>query len=312
MHELFDEAAGFFRALQEEITSELERLERDCSVFGNSGPAAKFIEDNWTAESRVLSGGGGRSRILENGRIFERAGVNFSDVRGEFSEEMAKSMPGAPGADRTFRASGISLVLHPTSPRIPTVHANFRVIQRGASLWFGGGADLTPYYLVREDAEHFHTVWRDVCKRHTGAADYARFKKTCDEYFYLPHRGECRGIGGIFYDYLTDNPGGLLAFTRDAGRQFLPAYVPIVERHSADAWGERERNYQLWRRGRYVEFNLIHDRGTIFGMKTGGRAESILMSLPPLVRWTYNWKPEPGSPEEEMLMVLKSPVEWIS
>lgn len=302
-------------AAQDSITGKLEELERTLTPHSPPGSTLKapavFREDQWKSESRVLKEGGGRSRVLEGGRVFERAGVNFSDVSGEFSEEMAKSMPGFQGTGRDFRAAGISLVLHPESPRIPTVHANFRVIRRGQSLWFGGGADITPYSLVKDDIRHFHSVWKDLCARHPSVADHQKFKKTCDEYFYLPHRAECRGAGGIFYDYLMEKPDELLRFSKDGAASFLPAYVPIVEKRAADPYGDHERRFQLYRRGRYVEFNLLYDRGTVFGMKTGGRAESILMSLPPLVRWEYDYHAPPGSPEEELLSILKHPVAWI-
>jgi len=308
--DIFNKSTAFFRDLQDTITTELEKLEQ--TTHGSAGPGL-FQEDIWdhSQSSSSLSGGGGRSRILSDGRLFEKAGVNFSDVTGQFSEEMSRNMP---GASRDFRASGISLVLHPVNPHVPAVHANFRLIRRGPEvnpdrIWYGGGCDLTPTYLNREDAVHFHTVWKNVCDRHP-QADYKRFKEECDRYFYLPHRGETRGIGGIFFDYLEGDMDSLFEFISDAGKNFLESYTPLVLQRRNLPWTDAEKEFQLMRRGRYVEFNLIYDRGTIFGMKTGGRIESILMSLPPLVRWTYNYQTSPGSPEEKILNVLKKPVDW--
>jgi coproporphyrinogen III oxidase len=217
-----------------------------------------------------------------------------------------------PAEGREFRATGVSLVLHPTSPMVPTTHANFRYLEKGDKAWFGGGADLTPYYLQREDAVHFHRTLKAACDAHAPIGDYPRFKKWCDEYFFLPNRNETRGVGGIFYDYL-EGDGDLeatFAFARDAGRSFVPAYAPIVERRRDEPWGEAERTWQLIRRGRYVEFNLIYDRGTIFGLKTEGRTESILMSLPPMVSWVYDHVPAPGSREAELVAALR-PQDWL-
>jgi len=284
---------------------------------------SSFQEDVWDRPG----GGGGRTCVLVDGAVFEKAGVNFSDVHGELTPEFAQQLgregggsisaptPGDPG-ERRFFATGISLVLHPRSPRAPAVHANFRYLERGGSWWFGGGADLTPYRLYEEDARHFHGVWKSVCDRHDPAY-YPRFKKWCDEYFYLPHRRETRGVGGIFFDYLTGDFERLFAFWRDAGAAFLDAYVPIAERRSAESFSPEEREWQLLRRGRYVEFNLVYDRGTAFGLKTSGRAESILMSLPPLVRWGYDSGPASAGaaaksgPEAELLAVLRAPREWV-
>jgi coproporphyrinogen III oxidase len=289
-----DEGAEFFRELQDRITRGLEALDG----------SAKFREDLWTREG----GGGGRTRILEEGAVFEKAGVNWSDVHGELAEDFAKQLP---GDGRAFRASGVSLVLHPRSPMIPTVHANFRMIERGqhgAKQWFGGGADLTPYYPYRDDVVHFHRTWKTVCDAHD-PRHYPTYKKHCDEYFFLKHRGETRGVGGIFFDNL-DATDATFAFVRDAGDAFLGAYVPIVERRRAELHGERERAWQLYRRGRYVEFNLLYDRGTTFGLRTNGRVESILMSLPPLAAWRYDHRPEPGSREAELAAFLK-PIDWL-
>ena len=257
-------------------------------------------------------GGGGVARVLQEGAVFEKGGVNWSRVEGELPADFAAQMP---GEGRAFRATGVSLVIHPRSPMVPTTHANFRMLEKGDKCWFGGGADLTPYYLFREDAQHFHGTLRAACDRHAPLGDYPRFKKWCDEYFYLGHRGETRGVGGIFFDYL-DGSGSerdledIFAFVRDVGRAFVPAYLPIVQRRRNLPYGDRERHWQLIRRGRYVEFNLIHDRGTVFGLKTNGRTESILMSLPPLVRWEYDVHPEPGSREAELLSALK-PTDWL-
>jgi coproporphyrinogen III oxidase len=288
---LRDRAAAYFRDLQDRIVAALEAID-----------GARFREDSWQREG----GGGGRSRVLADGGVFEKAGVNFSDVHGEMSEEFAKQVP---GEGRDFTACGVSLVLHPRSPMIPTVHANFRFLTKGERQWFGGGADLTPYYPYREDVIHFHRVLRGACVRHAPLIEYDRLKKWCDDYFYLPHRGEPRGVGGLFFDHLEGDER-LFAFVRDCGDAFLDAYLPIVERRKNEPYTERERLFQEYRRGRYVEFNLIYDRGTLFGLKTGGRTESILMSLPPVVRWRYDYRPEPGTREAELYEVYLKPRDW--
>jgi coproporphyrinogen III oxidase len=222
-------------------------------------------------------------------------------VHGPLPERMAREFE---VEEAPFYATGLSLVLHPRSPHVPTVHANFRYFALGEDLmnpvdqWFGGGADLTPYYPRLDDTQHFHRVWKDVCDRHD-VADYAAFKRDCDEYFYLHHRNEARGVGGIFYDYLREDPEGLFFFTREAGRAFLKSYLPIVERRRDEAYGQREKAFQRIRRGRYVEFNLVYDRGTKFGLESDGRTESILMSMPPQVQWQYDYSPEPGTPEAD-------------
>ena len=290
---LRDRASAYFHDLQDRIVAALEQLDGQ----------GRFREDSWQREG----GGGGRSRVLAEGGVFEKAGVNFSAVHGAMSEEFARQVP---GEGRAFTACGISLVLHPRSPMIPTVHANFRFLTKGERQWFGGGADLTPYYPYREDVVHFHQVWRRVCTRHAPLVDYAHLKKWCDEYFFLPHRGEPRGVGGIFFDYLEGDLEALFAFVRECGDNFLEAYLPIARRRKDELYTERERAFQELRRGRYVEFNLLYDRGTIFGLKTGGRTESILMSLPPRVRWEYDWRPEPGSREAELLDVYLKPRDW--
>jgi coproporphyrinogen III oxidase len=296
--DLFDRAAKFFSELQTDI----------CRALGEADGAVEFGADAWQRPG----GGGGVARVLEGGAVFEKAGVNWSSVDGELPEELARSMP---GEGRSFRASGVSLVLHPRSPMIPTTHANFRCLAKGDALWFGGGADLTPYYLFRDDAVHFHTTLAAACDRHRPVGDYDRFKTWCDEYFYLPHRKETRGVGGVFFDYIGskgEHPGEqTFDFVRDLGRSFVDAYLPIVQRRQTASYGELERTWQLRRRGRYVEFNLIYDRGTLFGLKTDGRIESILMSLPPMVRWDYDVMAKPGSPEAELLAHLK-PIDWLS
>jgi coproporphyrinogen III oxidase len=286
------QASAHFRDLQDRI----------CAGLAEADGGDGFREDTWERPG----GGGGRSRVLENGGVFEKAGVNFSLVHGAMTPEFAAQVPGQ-GVD--FIATGISLVLHPRNPFVPTVHANFRFLTKGDKQWFGGGADLTPYYPFRDDAIHFHRVWKAACERHPAHADHAKFKNWCDEYFILAHRQEPRGIGGIFFDYLEGDFESLFAFVRDCGDHFLDAYLPIVRRRKDSPYGDDERRFQEFRRGRYVEFNLIYDRGTIFGLKTGGRIESILMSLPPMVRWLYDYRPVPGSREAELYEFLK-PRDW--
>ena len=297
MSDLFDRAAKFFHELQSDI----------CTALGELDGAKEFGADAWQRPG----GGGGVARVLEGGAVFEKAGVNWSNVDGELPAELASHMPGTGNA---FRASGVSLVLHPRSPMVPTTHANFRCIAKGDLVWFGGGADLTPYYFHRDDAVHFHRTLADACDRHQPVGDYDRFKTWCDEYFFLPHRNETRGVGGVFFDYLGAKgehpPERIFEFVMEIGRAFLPAYVPIAQRRATEPYGETERTWQLRRRGRYVEFNLLYDRGTIFGLKTNGRIESILMSLPPLVRWDYDVMPQPGSPEAELIAHLR-PTSWL-
>jgi coproporphyrinogen III oxidase len=285
-------AAAYFHDLQDRICVALEALDE----------TARFRQDDWQREG----GGGGRTRVLAEGGVFEKAGVNFSDVHGELSEEFARQIP---GEGRAFRATGISLVLHPRSPMVPTVHANLRFISKGDKEWFGGGCDLTPYYPYREDVVHFHRVWKAVCEAHAEVVDYRRLKKWCDEYFFLPHRNEARGVGGIFFDYLEGEPQKVFAFVRSCGENILAAYLPIARRRRGEHYTNAQRAFQEFRRGRYVEFNLLYDRGTLFGLKTGGRTESILMSLPPVVRWEYDRHPDSGSREAELYEFLK-PRDW--
>ena len=289
MHE---RAAAYFRDLQDRI----------CAALARADGGAAFREDVWTRPA----GGGGRSRVMENGAVIEKGGVNFSEVFGEFSPEFAKQVP---GDGLAFTAAGVSLVIHPRSPLIPTVHANFRFLTHGSKAWFGGGADLTPYYPFKEDVIHFHRAWKTVCDAHPAVADHAKMKADCDEYFHIKHRNEARGVGGIFFDY-TDATDEAFAFVRAAGDAFLDAYLPIVERRKSLTYTPDQRFFQEVRRGRYVEFNLVYDRGTVFGLKTDGRTESILMSLPPVVRYVYDHRPAAGSPEAELTDYWLKPKDW--
>lgn len=290
--------------LQDRICAAIEAVE------GSRG--GRFVEDAW----RRAEGGGGRSRVLKQGRVFEQAGIGYSEVHGA-------SLPAAASARRPelagapWRAVGVSLVFHPRNPYLPTTHMNVRHFQarpagREPVWWFGGGFDLTPFYPFDEDVRHWHEVARALCEPFGGEARYIAHKRWCDEYFFLRHRDETRGIGGLFFDDL--NSGGFDAcfgYTRAVGEGFLDAYLPIVQRRMDTAYGDRERQFQLYRRGRYVEFNLVLDRGTLFGLQSGGRTESILMSLPPLVRWEYGYLPEPGSPEAALGGYLR-PRDWLS
>ena len=289
---MHDQAVTFFRGLQDRI----------CAALQRADGGASFREDTWQRPG----GGGGRSRVIENGNVFEKGGVNFSEVYGELSPEFAKQLP---GDGPTFTAAGVSLVVHPRSPLVPTVHANFRYLTHGAKRWFGGGGDLTPYYPLKADVIHFHRTWKKVCDAHPGVADYAKMKKDCDEYFHLKHRGEARGVGGIFFDYM-DATAATFAFVTAAADAFIDSYVPIVERRKGAAYTPEQRVFQEYRRGRYVEFNLVYDRGTVFGLKTDGRTESILMSLPPVVRYIYDYRPAPGTPEAELTEYWLKPRDW--
>ena len=293
-------ARAYFTGLQARIVAGLEALD-----------GGSFRTDAWQRPE----GGGGITRILEEGALFERGGVAFSHVQGrQLPASASASRPELAG--RGFEAMGVSLVLHPRNPYCPTVHMNVRCFAATAPgadpvWWFGGGMDLTPYYPFEEDARHFHATCR-LATEPFGAGHYARFKKWCDEYFFLRHRGEPRGIGGLFFDDYAE--GGFeraFAFARSVGDHFLPAYAPILERRRGMAWGERERAFQCYRRGRYVEFNLVYDRGTLFGLQSGGRTESVLMSMPPAAAWRYDWKPEPGSPEEQLYTDFLRPRDWV-
>jgi len=286
--------------------------DRICAALEQDDGRQQFREDAWERPE----GGGGRSRVLTDGAVFEQGGVNFSHVFGKQLPPSATAhRPELAG--RVWQALGVSLVIHPRNPYVPTSHMNVRFFiaeKDGAEpvWWFGGGFDLTPYYPFDEDALHWHRSARAACEPF-GADYYPRFKKWCDEYFYLKHRGETRGIGGLFFDDLHE--GGFehgFGFMRSVGDRYLDAYRPIVARRKDTPYGERERDFQLYRRGRYVEFNLVYDRGTLFGLQSGGRTESILMSLPPLVKWRYNWRPEPGTPEARLYEDFLRPRDWLS
>jgi coproporphyrinogen III oxidase len=284
--------------------------DRICAAVERSDGGARFVEDAWQRSE----GGGGRTRVLKDGGVFEQAGVNFSRVQGERLPPSASAQrPELAG--RAWAALGVSLVLHPRNPFVPTTHMNVRYFEAHTdsgepAWWFGGGFDLTPFYPFDDDIVHWHRVARDLCTPF-GADVYAHYKRWCDEYFYLKHRGETRGVGGLFFDDLA--AGGFersSAFMQAVGDGFLDAYVPIVEKRKSTHFAEREREFQLYRRGRYVEFNLVYDRGTLFGLQSGGRTESILMSLPPRVRFEYAYVPEAGSPEAKLAGYLK-PRDWL-
>jgi coproporphyrinogen III oxidase len=290
---------SFLLGLQDAIVRRLSELD-----------GRPFLRDAWERPQ----GGGGITRLLEDGNVFERAGVGFSHVHGaNLPPSASASRPELAG--RGFQALGVSLVLHPRNPHVPTAHLNVRFFvaeKTGAApvWWFGGGMDLTPYYLSTQDAVHFHRICRDALAPF-GADLYPRYKQWCDEYFYLRHRAEPRGIGGIFFDDLAQPDfDTCFRLMRTVGEHFLPAYIPVAERRRHMPYGERERAFQAYRRGRYVEFNLVYDRGTLFGLQSGGRTESILMSLPPVVNWRYDWKPEPGSAEAELYTEFLVARDW--
>ncbi|OHC64192.1 MAG: coproporphyrinogen III oxidase [Rhodocyclales bacterium RIFCSPLOWO2_02_FULL_63_24] len=291
---------AYFTGLQDRIVGELEGIE-----------GAPFLRDEWERPQ----GGGGISRLIEDGAVFERGGVNFSHVMGE--QMPASATAHRPElAGRHWQALGVSLVLHPRNPYCPTSHMNVRffVAEKDGEepvWWFGGGMDLTPYYGFEQDAVHFHRSCRSALEPF-GIATYQHFKGWCDRYFFLKHRNEARGIGGIFFDDLNQEGfARCFALTQGVGDHFTAAYLPIIERRRDIAYGERERDFQAYRRGRYVEFNLVWDRGTLFGLQSGGRTESILMSLPPVVKWRYDWKPEPGSEEEKLYTEFLPPRDWV-
>ena len=282
-----------------------------CSALQAEDTKALFQEDRWSREE----GGGGCSRTIINGNVFEKGGVNFSHVRGtQLPSSATELRPELKG--RSFEAMGVSVVMHPENPYVPTAHANVRffVAEKPGEdpvWWFGGGYDLTPYYGNIDDCQHWHQTAKEACLPF-GDDVYPRLKKWCDEYFFLKHRNEPRGVGGLFFDDLNeygfDRSFGLM---RSIGDSFLEAYLPIVQLRKSTLWGDREREFQQYRRGRYVEFNLVYDRGTLFGLQTGGRVESILMSLPPIVRWKYDWHPAKGSPEEKLYETYLQPREWV-
>ena len=305
-----DAVEFYLRGLQATICDKFETLDQSQPQIdvGEVSGDGKFRQDEW----EFSSGGGGDSRILEDGYLFEKAGVNFSCITGDklpaAATEKRSELKG-----RSFTAMGISLVAHPRNPHVPTTHMNLRFIYVDSDIWwFGGGFDLTPYYGYFIDAEHWHKTAYKACKPF-GDSLYDRLKKWCDQYFFIKHRNETRGIGGLFFDDFTE--GGFdnsFSFICSVGDHFLEAYCPIVERRANHVYGEHEREFQLMRRGRYVEFNLIYDRGTLFGLQSGGRTESILMSLPPHVSWRYDWKPKPESREQELIENFLKPRDWIS
>jgi coproporphyrinogen III oxidase len=300
---LKDQFYQYIQKLQNEITSGLEAIDGK----------AIFQEDLWERPE----GGGGRTRVIENGAVFEKGGVNISAVHGELPVSMRQHFG---VSEANFFACGLSLVIHPKSPMVPTVHANWRYFEmydnegQIVDQWFGGGQDLTPYYLFEEDARHFHEVCKNACDMHHKDF-YPEYKQRCDDYFWNAHRNEARGVGGLFFDYCKAREDFSMKqwynFVTEVGNSFLKAYVPIVEKRKELTYTEAQRQWQEIRRGRYVEFNLVHDKGTLFGLKTNGRIESILMSLPPHVQWVYNHQPEAGSEEERLLKVLKQPINWI-
>lgn len=294
---------AYIRTLQDTITSSLEKIDSGAS----------FEEDIWTRPE----GGGGRTRVIQNGNVFEKGGVNISEVHGELPKSMQQYF-GVKDAD--FFACGLSLVLHPINPMVPTVHANWRYFEmydkEGTIVdqWFGGGQDLTPYYLFEEDAKHFHQICKTACDAHHPNF-HPKYKARCDDYFYNTHRGEARGIGGLFFDYCKVSEEMQMEdwyqFVTEVGDSFLEAYTPIVNKRKDVPFTTAQKDWQEIRRGRYVEFNLVHDKGTLFGLKTNGRIESILMSLPPKVQWVYDHHPKAGSEEEKLIDVLKDPKEWV-
>lgn len=298
----------YIKPVKEYLLTLQDRL---CTTFAKEDGQNQFHEDEWQREA----GGGGRSRILNQGAVFEQAGVNFSHVHGT-------TLPPAATAQRPelagcrYQAMGVSLVIHPLNPYVPTSHANIRFFiaeKEGQKpiWWFGGGFDLTPYYGFEEDVIHWHQTAKTACAPF-GENVYARYKEWCDRYFFIKHRNEPRGVGGLFFDDLNEwDFDTCFAFMQSIGDHYLPAYLPIVTKRKATPYGERERDFQLYRRGRYVEFNLVHDRGTLFGLQSGGRTESILMSLPPLVSWRYNWQPEPGTPEARLYDFFLKPKAWV-
>lgn len=298
-----DKFFNYIQNLQNKITSALEEVDGK----------AKFKEDEWQRQE----GGGGKTRVIQNGNVFEKGGVNISAVHGPLPKSMQQYFK---VEDVDFFACGLSLVIHPVNPMVPTVHANWRYFEmldksgNRVDQWFGGGLDLTPYYLFEEDAKHFHQTCKTACDKHD-ASFYPKYKKQCDDYFWNAHRHEARGIGGLFFDYLKSNETQSIEdwynFVTEVGDSFLEAYLPIVEKRKDLAFTKAQRDWQEIRRGRYVEFNLVHDKGTLFGLKTNGRIESILMSLPPHVQWRYDHEPEKNSPEEELIKILQEPRNWV-
>lgn len=297
----------FFKDLQDRI----------CRAIEKEDGTGNFHEDQWEHHS----GGGGRTRLIENGSVIEKGGVNFSSVRGEVHPRLRAQMNLSETDDFHFTATGVSIVMHPKSPKVPIIHMNVRYFElSNGTCWFGGGIDLTPHYVVEEDAQFFHNQLKTACDKHHPAF-YPKFKTWADDYFYIPHRDETRGIGGIFFDYLKpDEPGNgqnlsrqaLFEFVKEVGESFAPVYTSLMAKHRDDSYTDQEKQWQFLRRGRYVEFNLVWDRGTKFGLETNGRTESILMSLPPQANWAYNFQPETGSAEVATLNLLKKGIDWVS
>ncbi|AXE16864.1 oxygen-dependent coproporphyrinogen oxidase [Runella rosea] len=291
-----DTIATYFQHLQDTI----------CQALETADGLGKFKEDKWEHHS----GGGGRSRVLENGNIIEKGGVNFSAVQGQTSEALMRQMNLTEQAD--YFATGVSIVMHPNSPKVPIIHMNVRYFEMSNGVsWFGGGIDLTPHYVVEEDARWFHQQLKATCDKHDPEY-YPRFKKWADDYFYIPHRQETRGVGGIFFDYQkSEDKESLFRFVQAVGETFAPTYTHLMLKNKDIPFTEAEKEWQLVRRGRYAEFNLAWDRGTKFGLETGGRTESILMSLPPLARWIYDYHPLPDTPEGQTILLLKKGIEWV-
>ena len=294
-----EEISAYFQDLQHQI----------CQALEKADGKAKFHEDNWEREG----GGGGRSRVIQKGKVIEKGGVMFSAVYGDLHEKMLASMGLTEKVD--FFATGVSIVIHPESPRVPIIHMNVRYFEMSnGAFWFGGGIDLTPHYVVEEDAQWFHQTLKNACDKHD-TAYYPKFKTWADDYFFNTHRNETRGIGGIFFDYQkineTRNKAQLFAFVKEIGESFAPIYTHFMKKNKDLPFTEQEKTFQLLRRGRYVEFNLVHDRGTKFGLETNGRTESILMSMPPVANWVYDYKAEENSEEEKTLGLLKKGIDWV-
>lgn len=289
----------------------LDLQDNICKALEGEEPEARFSEDRWERSE----GGGGRTRVLSNGQVFEQGGVNFSHVAG-FNLPPSATASRPELAHRKFQAMGVSLVIHPQNPYVPTSHANVRLFvaekeNEPTIWWFGGGFDLTPYYPFEEDVIEWHRCAKAACDPF-GENVYHAYKRWCDEYFFLKHRNETRGVGGLFFDDLNEwDFEKCFAYMQSVGNHYIKAYLPIVQKRKNTVFGERERNFQLYRRGRYVEYNLVYDRGTLFGLQSGGRTESILMSLPPVAHWRYNWQPEPGSPEAVLYERYLKPQDWL-
>lgn len=294
------DVSEWFRKLQIEISGELEKIDG----------SEKFLEDEWFRPG----GGGGFSKILKGGTVIEKGGVNFSSVHGESPEFLKKSYSSDQNNKDHFFATGVSIVIHPVNPEVPIIHMNIRYFEMGNKKWFGGGIDLTPHYIRIEDAVFFHTELKKMCDKHNPGY-YEEFKKEADDYFFIPHRNETRGIGGIFFDRMGESSSesfdNIFEFIKSTGLIFIPIYGELIKRNKDIAFDENKKKWQSLRRGRYVEFNLVYDKGTRFGLETNGRTESILMSLPPMATWEYDYKPETGSREESTLLMLKKGIVWI-